>query len=136
MGDQDRILRIDLSSPVPGYRQIADGLRAMLVGGTFKAGEQIPTVRQVAIDLGVHHNTVAEAYRILAEEGWLELKRRRGAVVVERESPKPKPEAEASLAKRLRELAAEAVGRGLGVEVVRETLKRVASELPVTGGES
>lgn len=133
MTEQGPVLRIDLSLPVPGYRQIADGVRAMLVGGAFKAGDQLPTVRQLAIDLGVHHNTVAEAYRVLAEEGWLDLKRKRGATVVERGRRTPGPEAEASLAKRLREVAAEAVARGLGRDAVAGALQRVAEEMRAWG---
>jgi DNA-binding transcriptional regulator YhcF (GntR family) len=58
---------------------IADGLRALLVHGAFKTGDRLPTVRQLAIDLTVHHNTVAQAYRLLADEGWLDLRRHRGA---------------------------------------------------------
>ena len=63
------MLRIDLASRVPVYEQIANGLRAELVSGEFNPGEKLPTVRTLAIDLGVHHNTVAEAYRqLLAPE--------------------------------------------------------------------
>ena len=77
------VLRIDLRSPAPVYRQIADGLRTLLVNGGFKPGDRLPTVRQWCIDLAVHHNTVAQAYRLLAEEGWLELRRHRGVTVIE-----------------------------------------------------
>jgi selenocysteine-specific elongation factor len=52
-----------LGSPVPAYRQIANAFRALLVAGSFPVGEPLPTVRQLAVDLGVHHNTIAEAYR-------------------------------------------------------------------------
>jgi hypothetical protein len=66
------MLQIDLASRVLVYEQIANGLRAELVSGKFSPGEKLPTVRTLAINLGVHHNTVAEAYRQLANEGWLE----------------------------------------------------------------
>jgi GntR family transcriptional regulator len=108
-------LRIDLASTVPAYRQIADGLRALLVAGAFEVGRQLPTVRQLAIDLEVHHNTVAEAYRTLAEEGWLELTRGRGATVQRRPAPKSTAAVEARFAQRLDELLAEA--RSAGVDV-------------------
>ena len=55
--------------------------------GEVKAAELLPPVRQLAVDPGVHFNTVAEAYRILADEGWLELKRRRRALVLDRTPP-------------------------------------------------
>ena len=63
------ILRVDLAAPRPVYEQIVSGLRALLVAGEFAPGERLPTVRQLATVLGVHHNTVAESYRVLAEEG-------------------------------------------------------------------
>lgn len=79
-------ISIDISSRggAPIYEQIAGEIRALLVAGDLGAGARLPTVRQLAMDLTVHHNTVANAYRILAEEGWLELRRGRGARVVSR----------------------------------------------------
>src|SRR5438045_3209210 len=82
------ILRIDLKSPVPVYRQIVDCLRILLVNSELSPGDQLPPVRRLALDLGVHFNTVAEAYRTLEEEGWLEIGRRSGARVVARAVPK------------------------------------------------
>ena len=107
------ILRVDLASPRPVYEQIVSGIRALLVSGAFEAGQQLPTVRQLAVDLGVHHNTVAEAYRVLAEEGWLDLRRGRGAVVLERQGPRPSPEARQGFARRLEELVAKAIADGV-----------------------
>jgi GntR family transcriptional regulator len=122
-------IRIDLSSPVPAYRQIASALRALLVAGTFSVGQPLPTVRQLAVDLGVHHNTVAEAYRILADEGWLALRRRHGAVVLDRSRPNPPRKARTSLLRRLRELTAEAEATGLEPGVIAETMRSVATQL-------
>lgn len=79
-----RIIHIDLSSRIPAYEQIAGEIRAALVAGDFEPGAPLPTVRQLAMDLNVHHNTVAHAYRILAREGWLHLRRRRGVRVLSR----------------------------------------------------
>jgi DNA-binding transcriptional regulator YhcF (GntR family) len=122
-------IHIDVASPVPAYRQIASALRALLVAGTFPVGEPLPTVRQLAVDLGVHHNTVAEAYRILSDEGWLALRRRHGAVVLDRSRPSPAPEARASLLQRLRELTAEAHAAGLAPGVIAGTMRSVAAQL-------
>ena len=83
------VIRIDLAASVPAYRQIANAIRALLVAGAFPIGDPLPTVRQLAVDLGVHHNTVAEAYRVLSEEGWLDLRRRHGAIVLDRSRPRP-----------------------------------------------
>lgn len=65
------------------------------------------------MDLGVHHNTVAGAYRKLAQEGWLDLRRGRGARVVERHAPAPTLRAEAEFRKRLEELVVKALTEGV-----------------------
>jgi GntR family transcriptional regulator len=122
-------IRIDLASPVPAYRQIANALRAVLVSGTFPVGEPLPTVRQLAVDLGVHHNTVAEAYRVLSDEGWLALRRRHGAIVLDRSRPTPPRQARTSLVQRLRELTAEAQAAGLSPGVIAESMRSIARQL-------
>lgn len=123
------VIRIDLGSPVPAYRQIANALRALLVAGSFTVGETLPTVRQLAIDLGLHHNTIAEAYRLLAEEGWLDLRRRHGAIVLDRSRPRPSREVQPSLVQRLKELTAEAQAAGLAPGVIADSMRAVAAEL-------
>jgi GntR family transcriptional regulator len=123
------VIRIDLGSPVPAYRQVANALRALLVAGAFPVGKPLPTVRQLAVDLGVHHNTIAEAYRVLAEEGWLDLRRRHGAIVLDRSRPRPSREARPSLVQRLRELTAEAQAAGLAPGVIADSMRVVATEL-------
>lgn len=80
-------IRIDPASGVPAVRQIGDALRVLLVGRRLAPGAALPSVRRLAIELGVHFNTVAEAYRQLAAEGWLDLKHGRGAVVIDRVIP-------------------------------------------------
>jgi GntR family transcriptional regulator len=77
-------IRIDLTSQVPAYRQIVDALRVLLVEGTLPPGSDLPSVRRLAMELGVHFNTVGEAYRLLAEEGWLDLRHGRAAKVIAR----------------------------------------------------
>ena len=123
----EAFLRIDLDLPVPAYRQIADGLRALIVEGGLAAGDRLPTVRDLAIDLSVHHNTVAEAYRILAAEGWLELGRRRGAMVIDRPRPRITAEAHTHFSDRLRELIAKARADGLSTQEIHDIFDRVLS---------
>ena len=123
------ILRIDLGSPTPVYRQIVDSLRALLVGGAFAPGERLPTVREIAIDLGVNHNTVAEAYRLLAEEGWLELKRHHGATVIPRPPQRAQPARQQDFVQRLRELAARAIADGVDKAAVAKQLSTLAANL-------
>ncbi|MGE5327451.1 MAG: GntR family transcriptional regulator [Deltaproteobacteria bacterium] len=121
-----RILQIDLNQTAPAYEQIANGLRRLLVEGAFRPGDQLPTVRRLAMDLGVHHNTVAEAYRILAAEGWLDLRRGRGATILERPNPRPKPDAQPQFARRLNELVAKAVAAGVPPDAIVEHLESLA----------
>ena len=84
-------IRIDLNSPVPAYRQIVDSLRVLLVEGKLPPGSDLPSVRRLAMELGVHFNTVGESYRTLAEEGWLDLRHGRLATVIARGSPGAAP---------------------------------------------
>jgi DNA-binding transcriptional regulator YhcF (GntR family) len=113
------LIKIDLAAAVPADRQIVDAIRTLLVGGALSAGQKLPTVRHLALDLGIHHNTVAEAYRILADEGWLALGRRRGATVLARKPPTQNVEVQKRFARRLRELVAEVRAAGLTSERVR-----------------
>lgn len=125
-----RTIRIDLASPEPVYKQIVSALRTHLVNERIKPGENLPPVRQLAVELGVHFNTVAEAYRMLADEGWLELRRRRGALVLDRETPHPPQKQERqSFAKRLDEIVAEALAQGLAPRQVAAALARSADGL-------
>lgn len=80
----DAKIRIDLNSQVPAYRQIVDAVRVLLVDGALPPGSDLPSVRRLAMELGIHFNTVGEAYRALAEEGWLDLHHGRGAKVIAR----------------------------------------------------
>ena len=76
-------IQIDLNDPRALEDQITSGLRQALARGTVAPGDELPSVRQLAADLGVHWNTVARAYRRLADEGLLSVRRGRGATVNE-----------------------------------------------------
>jgi DNA-binding transcriptional regulator YhcF (GntR family) len=122
-------LRIDSESPVPVYRQVVDNLRSLLVEGALQPGDSLPTVRELGLELGVHFNTIAEAYRLLAAEGWLDLRRRRGAIVIERVMPEQQPEAAAQFRRNLHQLIAQARTEGLPVRAIRNELERLIREL-------
>jgi len=124
------ILRIDLDSDVPAYRQIVDGLRILLVEGKLAPGSELPSVRRIAVDLGVHFNTVAEAYRTLAEEGWLDLRHGRGATVIKRDAPPAaKAERVQEFRHRLRALVAEVRSQGASAAKLTLELRNLADEL-------
>jgi len=116
-------IRIDLNSPAPAYRQIVDAVRILLVNGSLPPGSGLPSVRRLAIDLGVHFNTVGEAYRQLAEEGWLDLRHGRGATVVSRGAqPAAAPQRIREFRAQLRNLVAQMRSAGMPPS-------RIASEL-------
>jgi GntR family transcriptional regulator len=123
------ILRIDTESATPVYRQIVDGLRVALVNGDLAPGDPLPAVRRLALDIGVHFNTVAQAYRELAREGWLHISARGGAQVKERAAPiAPKPEA-ATYRRRIEELIAKIQASGATPSSLARELRRIAKGL-------
>ena len=118
---------LDLGSPTPAYRQIANDLRRHLVEGQLKPGDLLPPIRQLALDLGVHFNTVAIAYRMLADEGWLELKRRRGAAVIARNAPRSMDRNRVDqLLQQLSHIAAELRSAGMTPRQISSALQRIA----------
>jgi len=123
-------LRVDLDSGVPAYRQIVNELRILLVSGKLAPGSVLPSVRRMAVDLGVHFNTVAEAYRTLAEENWLDLRHGRGATVVKRDTPTtPTAELMQEFRHRLRTLVAEIRAEGASAATIRSELRELADEV-------
>ena len=118
---------LNLESSVPAYRQIANDLRQHLVEERLKPGDLLPPIRQLAVDLGVHFNTVALAYRMLAAEGWLELKRRRGAAVIERNAPRAVDRSQVdNLLQQLGHIAAELRSAGMSTRQIASALRRIA----------
>jgi DNA-binding transcriptional regulator YhcF (GntR family) len=74
-------LVIDVTSGVAPWRQVRDQLSVLIAGGQLPVGAQLPTIRQLAGDLGLAVGTVARAYRELEADGVLHTARRRGTVV-------------------------------------------------------
>ena len=78
---------VDSSSPTPIYAQLERSIRGAIATGELQPGAQLPTVRQLAVDLSVNANTVARVYAQLERDGMLETRRGVGTFV--RESPSP-----------------------------------------------
>jgi len=74
-------IQIDFRSGIPIYIQIMNQIRQMVANGDLKPGDQLPTVRQLAIDLQVNWNTVARAYRLLDEAGLISTQQGRGTFI-------------------------------------------------------
>jgi GntR family transcriptional regulator len=77
-------LTVDADDKRPLYQQIVDGVKALIARGDLFEGMTLPSVRQVAGDLGVNLNTIAIAYRQLQEEGFLRVRHGAGTVVSSR----------------------------------------------------
>lgn len=75
------LVSVDSRDPTPIYAQLERGLRAAIATGRLRPGEQLPTVRQLAIDLRVNANTVARVYAELERGGVLETRRGVGSFV-------------------------------------------------------
>jgi len=80
--------RLDSSSGVPFYRQIIDQVLLAVADGRLKPGTQLPTVRQLAVDLSVNLNTVAKAYREMEIRGIVETQQGTGTFVAARSGAK------------------------------------------------
>jgi DNA-binding transcriptional regulator YhcF (GntR family) len=75
------ILKIDMSSDIPIYQQIRNQIVFGVAKGDLKYGDSLPTVRQLATDLGVNPMTVNKAYSMLKAEGTIIIDRRHGAKI-------------------------------------------------------
>jgi GntR family transcriptional regulator len=122
-------LKIDVSSDVPAYRLIAEPVRALVVEGALEPGDSLPPVRKLALDLGIHFNTIAEAYRTLAREGLLDITHGHGARVAGISSKSPDPEEAENFRQRLRELVAMVRSRGLSTRRIVGELRAVVDGL-------
>jgi len=99
--------RLDLNSGVPAYRQIIDQVTGGLAAGTLSGGEQLPTVRQVAVDLSINPNTVMRAYRELEIRGILDSVQGTGTFISQQDN---RPDADGQR-RRLSQLVGEFVAR-------------------------
>lgn len=77
------MIRLDPARPEPLYDQLASALRGALAKGEVRAGERLPGARELAESLGVNIHTVLRGYQQLRDEGLLDLRRGRGAVVTQ-----------------------------------------------------
>ena len=75
-------IRLDFRSKTPIYVQIIDQTKHLIATGVLRPDDQLPTIRQLAVDLKVNFTTVARAYRILDEEGLISTQHGRGTYVL------------------------------------------------------
>lgn len=74
-------IRVDKNSRVPIYDQIKEQIKGLIHAGQIKTGDQLPTIRELSVELSVNFNTVALAYRDLVNEGVIITERGKGTFV-------------------------------------------------------
>lgn len=118
------IIEIDTASPLPPYEQIRGQVAAMITSGVLAAGARLPTVRQLAADLGLAVNTVARAYRELEAAGLVVSRVRLGTTVAARPPVAPAGERRRRLADAAREYALTARQLGASAEEAEQAIRR------------
>jgi GntR family transcriptional regulator len=119
---------LDLHSGMPVYRQIIDQVRGGVASGSLKVGDQLPTVRQLAVDLAINPNTVVRAYRELELGGLLETQQGTGTFIGAQRMKRPDQERGRQLAQMAGDAAARAGAAGFTVDELIEELRGLAGE--------
>ena len=114
--------RLDLRGGVPVYRQIIDQVLGGIAAGSLKAGDQLPTVRQLAVDLSVNPNTVVRAYRELEIRGVLDTQQGTGTFISARKVKQSDAERTRRLNQMVSELMARAGAEGFTVSELMDRL--------------
>lgn len=130
------LIRLDRHSGVPVFRQIQDQVRFLIATGILKAGEELPSTRALAGELGLNPMTVSKAYAWLEREGVLE--RRPGlALVVRAQAPDRKAAARRfELTAELRSAVFAAQKLGFTVDEAVELYREMLAEDSSAGGRS
>jgi GntR family transcriptional regulator len=116
-------LGLDLNSGVPVYRQIIDQVVGGIAAGTLAAGQQLPTVRQLAVDLAINPNTVIRAYRELEIRGVLETQQGTGTFISHQKIPRDTAERQRRLSQLVGEFTARVGSEGFKTEELIERLQ-------------
>jgi GntR family transcriptional regulator len=124
-------LTVDVDDERPLYKQVIDGVKALIARGDLREGMALPSVRQVAGDLGVNLNTIAVAYRELQEEGFLEVRHGAGAVVSSRRA---RDVEEIALRKQLRTPLTQLILAGLSDREIAALVRQELELLHRKGG--
>lgn len=117
--------RLDLRSGVPVYRQLIDQVRAGIAAGALAAGNQLPTVRQLAVDLAINPNTVLRAYRELELGGLLETQQGMGTFITEKKPQRHHEERARQLSQLVGEFLARAGQAGFTAEELMQELREL-----------
>ena len=119
---------LDLHSGVPVYRQIMDQVAGGIAASALTGGDQLPTVRQLAVDLAINPNTVIRAYRELEIRGVLETQQGTGTFISHQTVQRNGTERQRRLSQLVGELAARAGSEGFKLEELIEQLQDLRSD--------
>lgn len=121
------LLKINFESEMPIYEQLRRQLVIGIANGELEAREELPSVRQLAGDIGINLHTVNKAYNILKTEGYLIIDRRKGAMV---KDPLPVIEEEEieKLNNELKYLVADSKNKGISREEFLEYCEKLYDE--------
>ena len=114
---------LDLKSGIPIYRQIIEQVKYTVAIGDLVTGDQLPTVRQLAVDLSINPNTVARAYRDLEMEGILDTHQGSGTFVGRRRPEIDRLEKQRMLDRIVTDMLARASTYGFTLQDLQEGLK-------------
>ena len=120
--------RLDFHSGVPAYRQIIDQITGGIAAGSIAAGDQLPTVRQAAVDLSINPNTVVRAYRELEIRGVLETQQGTGTFISHKKVEQSGVERQGRLNRLVSEFVARAGAAGFTVEELMEQLHEYSND--------
>ena len=119
---------LDLATGVPVYRQIIDQVLGAIASGTLSGGDQLPTVRQLAVDLSINPNTVVRAYRELEIRGILTTQQGIGTFVTTQPVPVDEAVRQRQLDQLIGDLLARAGAAGLSADEVVARLQEFINE--------
>jgi GntR family transcriptional regulator len=120
--------RLDAHSGVPVYRQLIDQVQAGIASGFLNTGDQLPTVRQVAVDLTINPNTVSRAYREMEIRGLLDTQQGSGTFISDRKIEYSKNERERLLAQLVGEFVSRAGAAGFTLKQLMKALQELQPE--------
>ncbi len=127
--DSAMFLRIEKGSAAPISRQIAHQIASLCAAGKLKPGERLPSVRELARDLGVNQNTILRVYERLSGDGLLEMRQGQGTFVADGARANASPGQRTRLLDELRQIARQARSLGLSSEQIHELLSVALGEL-------
>ena len=122
------VFRLDSKSGVPVYRQLIDQVLVAIASGGLNSGDQLPTVRQLAVDLSINPNTVVRAYKELEIRGMLTTQQGTGTFITAKKVKSDEAQRQKRLSQMVGEFVARVSAEGYTVEDIQERLNELAGD--------